>query len=46
MVNAEFREMLEGMTAAFAINVFKMLRKLPADVVTRVIAYQLGKSAS
>ena len=38
--------MLEGRTAAFAINVFKMLRKLPADVATRVIAYQLGKSAS
>ena len=46
MTNAEFREMLEGRTAAFAINVFKMLRKLPADVATRVIAYQLGKSAS
>ena len=38
--------MLEGRTAAFAINVFKMLRKLPADVATRVVAYQLGKSAS
>lgn len=46
MTNAEFREMLEGRTAAFAINVFKMLRKLPADVATRVVAYQLGKSAS
>ena len=46
MVNAEFREMLEVRTAAFAINVFKMLRKLPADVATRVIAYQLGKSTS
>ena len=46
MTNAEFREMLEGRTAAFAINVFKMLRKLPADVATRVIVYQLGKSAS
>ncbi len=46
MTNAEFREMLEGRTATFAINVFKMLRKLPADVATRVVAYQLGKSAS
>ena len=46
MTNAEFREMLEGRTAAFAINVFKMLRRLPVDVATRVIAYQLGKSAS
>lgn len=46
MTNAEFREMLEGRTAAFAINVFKMLRRLPADIATRVVAYQLGKSAS
>ena len=30
----------------FTIDVFKILRKLPNDVSTRVIAYQLGKSAS
>ena len=46
MTNAEFRDMLEERTAKFAVDVFKMLRKLPSDVATRVIAYQLGKSAS
>ena len=46
MTNAEFRDMLEERTAQFAIDVFKMLRTLPSDVAAKVIAYQLGKSAS
>ena len=46
MTNSEFREVLEDRTTKLAINVFKMLRKLPHDVSTKVIAYQLGKSAS
>ena len=46
MTNAEFRDYLEERTTKFTIDVFKMLRKLPNDVSTRVIAYQLGKSAS
>lgn len=46
MTNAEFRAILEERTAKFAVDVFKMLRKLPYDVATRIIAYQLGKSAS
>ena len=46
MTNAEVRDYLEERTTKFTIDVFKILRKLPNDVSTRVIAYQLGKSAS
>ena len=46
MTNSEFREVLEDRTTKLAINVFLMLRKLPHDASTKVIAYQLGKSAS
>ena len=46
MTNAEFRESLEERTAKYAVDVFKCLRDLPYDVSTKVIAYQLGKSAS
>ncbi len=46
MTNAEFREMLEKRTTGFSIAVFKFLRSLPYDVSTKVIAYQLGRSAS
>lgn len=46
MTNAEFREVLEDRTAKYAVEVFKCLRELPYDVSTKVIAHQLGKSAS
>ena len=46
MTNSEFREVLEDRTTKLAIEVFKMLRELPFDVSVKVIAYQLGKSAS
>ena len=46
MTNREFRELLEERTARYAVEVFKYLRELPYDVSTKVIAYQLGKSAS
>ena len=46
MTNAEFREVLEERTAKYAVEVFKYLRELPYDVSIKVIAYQLGKSAS
>ena len=46
MTNAEFREVLEDRTAKYAVEVFKYLRELPYDVSTKVIAHQLGKSAS
>ena len=37
---------LERRTMMFAVAVFRLLRKLPASVDTRVIGYQIGKSAS
>ena len=46
MTNREFREGLEDRTARYAVEVFKYLRELPYDVSIKVIAYQLGKSAS
>lgn len=46
MSNYEFREWLEKRTAKYAVEVFRYLRELPHDVSTKVIAYQLGKSAS
>ena len=46
MTNREFREQLEERTAKYAVDVFKFLRTLPYDVSTKVISYQLGKSAS
>ena len=46
MTNAEFREVMEERTAKYAVEVFKYLRERPYDVSTKVIAHQLGKSAS
>lgn len=44
--NAEFRAELETRTRAFAIAVFKLLDAMPKKPSTKVIAFQLGKSAS
>ena len=46
VTNREFREVLEDRTARYAVRVFRFLKELPYDVATKVIAYQLGKSAS
>ena len=43
---AEFRGWLEQRTRDFSVSVFKFLDALPKKVSTKVIAYQLGKSAS
>ena len=43
---AEFRSWLEQRTRDFSVSVFKFLDALPKKVSTKVIAYQLGKSAS
>ena len=42
----EFRKTLELRTRDFAVFVFKYLDSLPKTNSSRVIAYQLGKSAS
>ncbi len=46
MTNAEFREVLERRATQFAVAVFRYLKTLTYDVSTKVIGYQLGKSAS
>ena len=42
----EFKKKLEERTANFAVAVFRYLDQLPGCVSSRVIAFQLGKSAS
>ena len=46
MTNLEFKTQLEKRTKEFSVLVFKYLDALPKKVSTRVIAYQLGRSAS
>lgn len=46
MTNSEFKIELEERTKRFAILVFQAVDKLPYVASTRVIANQLGKSAS
>ena len=46
MTNLEFKTRLERRTKEFAVAVFKYLDLLPKKVSTRIISYQLGKSAS
>ena len=46
MTNAEFRAQFELRTKHFAVDVLKMLDLLPKSNSTRIIAFQLGKSAS
>ena len=42
----EFKKWLETRTRVFSVAVFRMLDGLPRTTSSRVIAYQLGKSAS
>jgi len=42
----EFKNTLESRTIEFAVAVFKLLDGLPKKNSTKIIAYQLGKSAS
>ena len=46
MTALEFKKWLEERTRKFSVAVFKALDALPRKNSTRVIAYQLGKSAS
>ncbi len=46
MNNAAFRETMEARTVLFAVNTLAHLQSVPYDVATKVIAFQLGKSAS
>lgn len=44
--NAEFKVELEARTKTFAASIFRFLDSLPHSASTKVISYQLGKSAS
>jgi len=44
--NLKRKKALENRTMRFAVAVFKMLRSMPASIDSRVIGFQLGKSAS
>ena len=46
MNNVVFREKMEARTVQFAVDTLAFLRTVPYDVATKVIAFQLGKSAS
>ena len=46
MTNAEFKVWLKTRTRTFAVDVFHLIDALPASPSTRVISFQLGKSAS
>ena len=40
------KQQLEDRTKRFAVAVFRMLKQIPYDISTKVIGFQLGKSAS
>lgn len=46
MTNAEFNEMFRNRTKDFAVRILKFLAKIPYNVSTKIISYQLGKSAT
>ena len=46
MTNAEFNSEFRERTLRFSVRVFHLIEKLPNSQSARVIAYQLGKSAS
>lgn len=46
MTNEEFNEMFRKRTRDFAVRVLKFLETVPLNACTRVMSYQLGKSAT
>ena len=44
--NLRKKRELEARTRRFAVAMFQLLKELPDDVSTQVIAFQVGKSAS
>ena len=40
------KQQLEDRTKRFSVAVFKMLKRIPYDITTKIIGYQLGKSSS
>ncbi len=46
MTNAEFNELFRNRTRKFAVRVLLFLDSLPNSNKTRIVSYQLGKSAT
>lgn len=46
MTNEEFNEIFREQTKKFAIRVFKLINEMPYSTSSKIITYQLGKSAS
>jgi four helix bundle protein len=46
MTNKEFNEMFRKWTKEFAVRVIKFLEKIPLNSATRVMSFQLCKSAT
>jgi four helix bundle protein len=46
MTNAEFNEIFRGRTKDFAVRILKFLADVPYNASTKILTYQLGKSAT
>lgn len=46
MTNAEFNEILRERTKDFAVKILKFLADVPYNASTKILTYQLGKSAT
>lgn len=46
MTNEEFNELFRDRTKQFAVRIFLLINKIPINTTTKIITYQLGKSAS
>lgn len=46
MTNAEFNEIFRKRTKDFAVRILKFLEDIPYNACTKILSYQLGKSAT
>lgn len=46
MTNEEFNDVFRRRTMEFAVRVFRLIENIPFNTSTKIINYQLGKSAS
>src|SRR5687768_1368373 len=46
MTNEEFNELFRKRTMKFALQIIKFIESIPLNTATRVLSFQLGKSAT
>lgn len=46
MTNAEFNELFRNRTKRFAVRILKFISTVPFNTATKIMTYQLGKSAT